>query len=80
MTDFSKLNKDERQSLRTDIYLVGETVGKVLKGNKVVTDKAEVATLKKSKGDLEKITKYIPLWVKIMVACALGFGTMMSLT
>ena len=37
-----------------------------------------MATLKKSKGDVEKITKYIPLWVKIMVACALGFGTMIG--
>jgi PiT family inorganic phosphate transporter len=78
MTDFSKLNGDQRQALRTDIYLVGETIGKVVKGNKLVTDKNQVATLKKSKGDVEKITKYIPIWVKIMVACALGFGTMIG--
>ena len=27
---------------------------------------------------MEKVTKYIPIWVKIMVACALGFGTMVG--
>ena len=77
-SDLSKLTADERRALRLDIYVVGETIGKVLKGNKLVTDKGQVTTLKKAKGDLESITKYIPLWVKIMVACALGFGTMVG--
>jgi PiT family inorganic phosphate transporter len=44
----------------------------------VVSDKAQQGTLKKTKSDLENITKYIPLWVKIAVACALGFGTMIG--
>jgi PiT family inorganic phosphate transporter len=79
LTDVSKLSGDQRQSLRTDIFLVGETIGKVLKSKTpVVTDKAQQGTLKKTKSDLEKITKYIPIWVKIMVACALGFGTMVG--
>ncbi len=76
--DLSKMTSDQRRALRLDIYVVGETIGKVLKGNKLVTEKDQVSTLKKAKGDLEKITKYIPLWVKIMVACALGFGTMIG--
>jgi PiT family inorganic phosphate transporter len=79
LTDFSKMSSDDRQALRTDIYLVGETIGKVLKAKTpVVADKGQQATLKKSKSDLEKITKYIPIWVKIAVACALGFGTMIG--
>ena len=79
LTDFTKLTSEQRQGLRTDIYLVGETIGKVLKSKTpVVSDKAQQKTLKTAKGDLEKITKYIPLWVKIAVACALGFGTMVG--
>ncbi|HEX4139766.1 MAG TPA: anion permease, partial [Candidatus Methylacidiphilales bacterium] len=79
ITDFTKMTSGQRQALRTDIFLVGETIGKVLKAKTpVVTDKAQVGTLKKTKSDLEKITKYIPLWVKIAVACALGFGTMVG--
>jgi PiT family inorganic phosphate transporter len=77
--DLTKMTSDQRRALRLDIYVVGETIGKVLKAKTpVVADKEQVSTLKKAKGDLEKITKYIPIWVKIMVACALGFGTMVG--
>jgi PiT family inorganic phosphate transporter len=79
LSDFNKMSSADRQALRTDIYLVGETIGKALKAKTpAITDKAQAATLKKSKSDLEKITKYIPIWVKIMVAFALGFGTMIG--
>jgi PiT family inorganic phosphate transporter len=79
LTDFSTLSGDARKALRTDIYLVDESIGKVLKAKTpIITSKDDVASLKKGKGDLDKITKYIPLWVKIMVACALGFGTMVG--
>jgi len=78
-TDLAKLTSDQRRAIRTDIYVIGETIGKVLKSKTpVVTDKAQLGTLKTAKGDLEKLTKYIPIWVKIMVACALGFGTMVG--
>ena len=79
VTDFNSFPHDARAALRTDIYLVDESIGKVLKAKtKIVTADVDVASLKKGKGDLDKITKYIPLWVKIMVACALGFGTMIG--
>jgi len=79
ITDLTKISGNERQSLRTDIYLLGESIGKALKAKTpVITDKAQVKTLKTTKSDVEKVTKYIPIWVKIMVACALGFGTMVG--
>jgi PiT family inorganic phosphate transporter len=79
ITNFNGMTGDQRRALRTDIYLVGESIGKVLKSKTpVITDAGQVKTLKTTKGDVEKITKYIPLWVKIMVACALGFGTMVG--
>ena len=68
---------DQRSGLRTDVYLLDESIGKVLKG-KAVTDAAAVGQLKKAKSDLDKLTKYIPLWVKVMVALALGLGTMVG--
>jgi len=76
-TDFSSFAHDARAALRTDIYLIDESMGKVLKA-KLVTDKADAAILKKDKGDLDAITKYIPLWVKVAVALALGLGTMVG--
>jgi PiT family inorganic phosphate transporter len=79
VTDLSKISGDQRQALRMDIYLLGETIGKALKAKTpVITDKTQIATLKTTKSDVEKVTKYIPIWVKIMVACALGFGTMVG--
>jgi PiT family inorganic phosphate transporter len=75
--DIKSVPRDQRTSLRTDIYLIGETLGKFGK-KKVVTDATTAAQLKKTKGELDKITKYIPLWVKIAVALALGCGTMIG--
>jgi PiT family inorganic phosphate transporter len=83
VTDFSTVPHDDRTALRTDIYLLDEGMGKALKGkdkdgNPLIADKAAAASVKKSKGDLDAISKYIPIWVKVMVALALGCGTMVG--
>jgi PiT family inorganic phosphate transporter len=38
----------------------------------------EIATLNRYKGSLDSATKFIPTWVKISVAIALGLGTMIG--
>ena len=38
----------------------------------------EAKTLARYKGSLDRSTKFIPLWVKISVALALGLGTMIG--
>jgi PiT family inorganic phosphate transporter len=79
LTNLSTITGEQRQDLRTDIYVLGESIGKALKAKTpIITDKSQVSTLKKTKSDVETVTKYIPIWVKIMVACALGFGTMVG--
>src|SRR5262249_15889783 len=40
--------------------------------------KDEAATLNKYKASLDNATKFIPLWVKVAVAIALGLGTMVG--
>jgi PiT family inorganic phosphate transporter len=82
-TDLSSIPNDARAALRTDIYLVDEGIGKILKGKTkdgqpLIADKATASALKKGKSDLDAITKYIPLWVKVMVGLALGCGTMVG--
>jgi len=42
-----------------------------------LTDK-EIVALNNYKGSLDNATKFIPLWVKIVVAIALGLGTMVG--
>ena len=82
LTDFSTLPGEARTALRTDIYLVDESIGKLLKAKNgdqpFIADKTAAASLKKAKGNLDSITKYIPIWVKVMVAFALGLGTMVG--
>jgi len=45
---------------------------------KLIADPGTVKALKKDKEELDKIVKYIPNWVKIVVAIALGLGTMIG--
>ncbi len=65
------------QNVRNDMYLASESVRLMEKGGMKFGD-AEDKSLKGWKGDLDSGTKFIPLWVKISVAMALGLGTMIG--
>jgi len=67
----------QRRSLRLDIYLVSETLARMIKAKQLPTmvDAKAAADYQKS---LKGLTNYIPLWVKVAVALALGFGTMIG--
>ena len=77
VTDFNSLPRETRLTVRTDIYLVDGALEKFGK-KKLITDPAGAKVIKSTKGDLDKIVKYIPIGVKIAVAIALGFGTMIG--
>ena len=65
-----------RRDVRTDLYLASTAMDKLVKLKKLDgADEKSAADFSKVATDL---TKYIPLWVKIAVACALGFGTMVG--
>src|SRR6201991_677169 len=49
-----------------------------MKDKESTLSKEEVATLNAYKGSLDSATKFIPTWVKIAVAIALGLGTMIG--
>ena len=76
-TSFKQLSKDELGSLRTDMYLVAGTIGKLDKEKKL-TDAKQKELLTSYKTQLDKVTKFIPNWVKFAVAIALGLGTMIG--
>ncbi len=67
----------ERTSLRLDVYLVSETLSRMLKA-KQLPDGLDA----KAAGDYQKmlkgLTNFIPIWVKIAVSVALGLGTMIG--
>ena len=63
---------------RNDMYLVSEAIRFLMKDKEADLSAAEVATLNAYKASLDAATKFIPTWVKIAVAIALGLGTMVG--
>ena len=63
---------------RNDMYLVSEALRLLMKGGESGLSGTDVATLSSYKGSLDSATKFIPVWVKIAVAIALGLGTMVG--
>jgi PiT family inorganic phosphate transporter len=63
---------------RNDMYLASEALRFLMKDKESDLSGDEVATLNRYKGSLDSATKFIPGWVKIAVAIALGLGTMIG--
>jgi PiT family inorganic phosphate transporter len=63
---------------RNDMYLISEAIRFLMKDKESDLSKQDVATLNAYKGSLDSATKFIPTWVKIAVAIALGLGTMIG--
>jgi PiT family inorganic phosphate transporter len=64
-------------NLRNDMYLAGDATRLIAKG-KTSFSAAEKTTLKGFESKLEAGTRFIPYWVKVAVAIALGLGTMVG--
>jgi inorganic phosphate transporter, PiT family len=74
---YAELPIDQRRAFRSKIYLVSSAIGKLIKTRKI-TDPEAIKQLTTYSKQLDKETKYIPSWVKVAVACFLGFGTMIG--
>ena len=71
----------ELSNVRNQMYLVSETLGMMSKyapasGLKLAP--ADAKLLQQYRDTLDRSTKYIPTWVKVAVALALGLGTMVG--
>ena len=65
-------------NVRNDMYLTGESLRLLDKNTDVHFDADTKANLVAFKKQLDDATKFIPLWVKVAVAIALGLGTMVG--
>jgi PiT family inorganic phosphate transporter len=65
-------------NVRNDMYLASEALRWLLKDNKLSLSSEEVSAFKAYKGSLDDATRFIPLWVKVATAIALGLGTMIG--
>jgi PiT family inorganic phosphate transporter len=76
--ELSKVPNDRVRNFRNDMYLASEALRLMQKSGKPVLAAADVAVLKNYKSHIDKATRFIPLWVKVAVALALGLGTMVG--
>jgi PiT family inorganic phosphate transporter len=63
---------------RNDMYLASEALRFLMKDKENALSKQEVAILNNYKQELDAATRFIPIWVKVAVAIALGLGTMIG--
>jgi PiT family inorganic phosphate transporter len=76
--DLARVPADLVGNTRNDMYLVSEALRFLMKDKESELSNTDVATLNSYKGSLDGATKFIPSWVKIVVAIALGLGTMIG--
>jgi PiT family inorganic phosphate transporter len=74
----AKTPADKVQNVRNDMYLASEALRNLAKDKESELQPAEVSTINAYKKELDLSTKFIPIWVKIVVAIALGLGTMVG--
>ncbi len=75
----AKVPADAVANVRNDMYLTSEAIRLIDKNPEAVHLDADTkANLMAFKKEIDKATKFIPLWVKIAVAIALGLGTMVG--
>lgn len=76
-SNFGDMPESDRKQIRTDIYLVANTITKLENQQKLV-DLDQQSLLIDYRNQLDKTIKFIPYWVKITIAIALGSGTMIG--
>ena len=65
-------------NIRNDMYLVSEGLRLMSKDKSLNVSQADKTVLGSYKKQLDHSTKFIPTWVKVAVAIALGLGTMIG--
>jgi PiT family inorganic phosphate transporter len=73
--EFKDVPAREQTNVRNDMYVVSEAIRLMQKNHNPAFTAQENATLLAYKSKIDKATKFIPGWVKVAVALALGLGT-----
>ena len=76
--DLAKVPPERVNNFRNNMYLVSESFRVMKKTGKPDLSASDWAVLDNYKSHLDTATKFIPPWVKVAVALALGLGTMVG--
>jgi len=74
---FSNVSESRRGKLRSDLYLISSVSSKLAKNHQLGSNESE-QTAKRLGSAINAVTNFIPVWVKVAVAIALGCGTMIG--
>jgi PiT family inorganic phosphate transporter len=75
---FKSVPAEDQTNVRNDMYVASEAIRLMQKSHNPAFTPAENAALSNYKSKVDKATKFIPDWVKVAVALALGLGTMVG--
>ena len=70
--------QDQVRNFRNDMYVVSEALRLMKKSGKPAFSTEDAAIIANYKKHIDNATKFIPTWVKVAVALALGLGTMIG--
>ena len=76
--EFKAVPPQEQANVRNDMYVASEALRLMDKSSNPAFTSDEKAALKTYKSRLDNATRFIPAWVKVAVALALGLGTMVG--
>ena len=68
----------QSRNVRNQMYVASETLRVMEKTKVPPLDASDAAALSNYKKQIDHATKFIPDWVKVAVALALGLGTMVG--
>jgi PiT family inorganic phosphate transporter len=74
----ASIPQDRIPNLRNDMYLISEALRLMKKTHKPPISDSDWEIFGNYKKQIDAATKFIPLWVKVAVALALGLGTMIG--
>jgi PiT family inorganic phosphate transporter len=76
--EYKAVPANQQANVRNDMYVASETIRLMEKNKQPAFTADETKTLTTYKATIDKATKFIPTWVKVAVALALGMGTMVG--
>ena len=76
--EFTALPPQDQGNVRNEMYVASEALRFMIQAHNPAFTPDETAALNNYKSKVDKSTKFIPTWVKVAVALALGLGTMVG--
>jgi len=75
---FTQVPADQQRQLRNEMYVTSEALRLLDRAPQAGITASQSSALESYRGQLDDATRFIPTWVRVAVALALGLGTMVG--